>query len=57
MYDFTTEVQDDLKEHFANNKDSKLKADHQYRPSFEQNTAVFPLKKHSFFHYFLPKTL
>ena len=48
VYDFTTQVQDDLNKRFAYVKDSILKAYHQCRHHFDQKTVAHPLKKDSF---------
>ena len=44
MYDFTTQIQDDLNERFSEVRDSTLRAYYQYRQYFDRKVAAHPLK-------------
>ena len=48
MYDFTTQIQDDLNERFSEVRDSTLRAYYQYRQYYDRKAAAHPLQKLSF---------
>ena len=48
LYDFTTQIQDDLNERFSEVRDSTLRAYYQYRQYYDRKAAAHPLKKLSF---------